>query len=488
MGLLTEKITIRWNGKTKQHFIDKGYEFTKLRESFEINVFDLPHNSHYKVDCKCDRCNKISNMTWQSYNDYTKNTGKYYCCNCAKKLYGGDNLRKALLVKNGVSFKDWCFDNLSTEQFNQIMLRWDIDKNHKSPDQVSYSSGGFNRKGYWFKCLNNPKHESELKDISSFTTGNGTLDCIQCKSIASTNPEYIDFFINVEDAKKYSHASNKKTMLKCPYCGYEKNMCVANLIKEGFGCPCCSDGISYPEKFMRSFFDQINADYVYQLGKSIYDWCDNHIYDFYVKDYNCIIEINGLQHYDRTYETHKYVKRLEEEQDNDILKKCLAYSNGISEYIILDGRYSTINWIKNSIMNSTLSNMYDLSTVDWEKCHKDARSSYVKTACDFWNNGSSISKISDVMKLGYNTIQGYLKRGNNLNLCTYDPSFRKTIRCVSTGEIFSSSADACKKYDLNSSNLSICLHGHTVSCGKHPITQEKLLWEFYKTSNKEVTN
>ena len=55
--------------------------------------------------------------------------------------------------------------------------------------------------------------------------------------------------------------------------------------------------------------------------------------------------------------------------------------------------------------------------------------------------------------------------------------FKKVV-CLTTGEIFNSCKEAIEKYDAK--NLSKCLTGKIKHCGCHPITGEKLEWEYYK--------
>jgi group I intron endonuclease len=51
------------------------------------------------------------------------------------------------------------------------------------------------------------------------------------------------------------------------------------------------------------------------------------------------------------------------------------------------------------------------------------------------------------------------------------------IRCINTGEIFNSISEASRKYNVPQPNISKCLKGERQSAGKHPITNEKLLWK-----------
>ena len=76
-------------------------------------------------------------------------------------------------------------------------------------------------------------------------------------------------------------------------------------------------------------------------------------YDIYIPSINCIIENHGIQHYNKGFE---FIggRTLEEEQENDKYKKCVANKNGVENYIIIDCRKSTKEWVEQSVMQSYL--------------------------------------------------------------------------------------------------------------------------------------
>lgn len=97
--LLTKKVITKWNGRTKQYYIDKGYQFTKIGDELEINVFDLKPYSEVKVEVQCDYCGKKYTISYASYLE-TERNGKIACKQCAhfrssetvKERYGVDNI------------------------------------------------------------------------------------------------------------------------------------------------------------------------------------------------------------------------------------------------------------------------------------------------------------------------------------------------------------------------------------------------------------
>lgn len=251
--------------------------------------------------------------------------------------------------------------------------------------------------------------------------------------IATTNKELIPYFVNTEDIYTYTYASSKKTLTTCPDCGYEKKMVISSLSKQGFSCPRCSDGISYPEKLMFSVLEQLKENkqidnFIYQYTKTNNKWCGKYKYDFYFEKegQEYIIETHGEQHYK---EEHGKWAKLDEVQENDKNKKELAIYNGIKEknYIITDCRKSDFEFIKNNILSSKLEQMFNLNKIDWIKCGEYTCKNLVKEICDYWhlhneinNEELTTSDLAKEFKISNTTILRYLKRGTKLDWCNYD--------------------------------------------------------------------
>lgn len=58
---------IKWSGASIKHYQNKGYEFTKRLDEFEVNLIDLSHSSKVKIKIQCDYCLKIIEKTYQNY-------------------------------------------------------------------------------------------------------------------------------------------------------------------------------------------------------------------------------------------------------------------------------------------------------------------------------------------------------------------------------------------------------------------------------------
>jgi hypothetical protein len=265
--------------------------------------------------------------------------------------------------------------------------------------------------------------------------------------IYTLRKDLVKYFVNEKDSIGKRPFSTEIVKLKCPICGFEKEDKCSNLSNNGFSCPRCGDGISYPEKIIRNLLLQVDCDYKYQ---KIFNWSNRKRYDFYISKMSLICEVNGCQHYKTSFETIGG-RTLEEEQENDKYKEQLAKDNGIKYYIQLDCRKSELEWIKNSVLNSELNELFDLSNIDWELCEDYYNVNLQNKVVDLWNEKNSINYIKEITKLSNTTIRLYLKNMTSLGLCDYNPQdeikrtlftsdsvppITKYLRCKETRRVF----------------------------------------------------
>lgn len=287
-----------------------------------------------------------------------------------------------------------------------------------------------NEKWYRGECLDCGYNEIWFREDRPHTD----IGCTCCSGLvlvkgkndlATTNPEVLDFLTNPQEG--YEHTKGEHIWLNttCPLCGFQKKMYIINLALGKYTCSNCSDGISYPEKFLINVFNQLNIEYIHQFSRKYAAWCDKYKYDFWLKNKNAIVEVNGLQHYEDNSRSKK-----ENVQKNDRIKYNLAMKNNINNYIVIDARKSTKDYIKNSIENSKLASMFDLSKIDWKICDLNAYKSYVIYACDRWNEGASVKQIAKELKLSTTCICTYLRRLKNTDLVNNYTSTESRIRSL----------------------------------------------------------
>lgn len=372
--------------------------------------------------------------------------------------------RSRLCIKKGT-----CIDVnvLDIQKGSEVLVEIECDGcyNHIFIPYFSYNHYVDNNNCYYCnKCVKNNKQ--------------------RWRNISETHPELINYFVNKEDAITYSHGSNKNVNLKCPECGYIQNMKICNFINRGFSCQRCGDGISYPEKFIMSLFIQLNIEFIFQLSKKNFKWCQDYRYDFYIPDINCIVEVQGGQHFKES----KRGRNLQKEQENDVIKERLAKENNINQYICIDCRNSNIDWIKQSILKSDLLELIDFKfekdNINWIECHKYACNSFVKKASEMWNNGlTNTLEIAKELKVSQGTAIKYLKDGAKLKYTSYLPNYNrdevsKPVRCINTNEIFKSQEEAGRIYGVEGGSISRCCRRISSYAGKNSITKQPLKWEY----------
>jgi hypothetical protein len=348
------------------------------------------------------------------------------------------------------------------------------------------------RSWYKYQCLN----DGYIGNVSGSSIDNGS-GCPVCSNppkvivngindMWTTAPEQAKLLANPEDGYKYSRCSNKRLDWKCPNCGnIIKNNSIHNVYYKGLSCSMCSDGISYPNKLIYNILEQIIPNQHIAEYK-----INNKRYDEYLINLNCIIEMQGLQHYTQSFKG----KSFSTEQQNDKLKQEIALKNGIQNYIIIDAKYSDLEYIKNNIINSQLSNLLDLSKINWDKADKKSQTSLVKKSCELWNKGiHSTIDIGKQLNIHHTIISNYLKRGTKLNWCNYDAKYARnhkynytnnkiknkigiSVICTTTNKVFQSISDASKFYHTYGKGISLCCQHKKEFSGK--FNNILLKWEY----------
>lgn len=185
-------------------------------------------------------------------------------------------------------------------------------------------------------------------------------------------------------------------------------------------CPVCSDGISYPNKFIRSLLEQLDvSDLKFEYSPK---WVGRYRYDSYFvyRDKKYIVEMDGGFHYDQYFRDQTPEKVIL----RDKIKEKLAEQHNI-ELIRIDCQLSDKDYIKQNILDSVLSEIFDLSNIDWNECHANSLKSMVKQACDLYEEGYSSTKIAKKLNCSAGTIMRYLKMGAEISWCNYPKPKKK---------------------------------------------------------------
>lgn len=309
------------------------------------------------------------------------------------------------------------------------------------------------------------------KDRCPYCTNRKVL--VGFNDMLTTHPEIAELLVNKDDGVKYTYITQTKLKFKCKVCGKinETKPCYVS----SDSCKYCRDGISYPEKFMLGFLDQVNVDYIYQLSSVDFKWCANYRYDFYfeLNGESYIVETNGGQHY-KVHENSCFTS-AKENMINDENKKKLA-EKYVDHYIVIDCRRSEMGFLENAIRNSELTLVFDMNKISFKKCQLNVLTSMKIKVCEAYQNGMNPKEIRAKYHLSRSAVATYLKQGSDAGLCDYTPEKcnlrikSHPVICLDNMETFDKIADAVEKYNISAGTiLSSCKQHRSVDseCGLH---------------------
>lgn len=413
-------------------------EITKMKEKLEFQ-------------CKC------GNHFYRNFHNM-RNQKSYYCKECLKRQFSD---------KCKLSHDDY-LKKLIQKDINTIIP---IEKYQTAKTKILHKCTVCN---YKWKVT-----PSNILSNYGCPCCNGG-HCIQgYNDIATTNFEMFQLLKNKNDAYNHTEQSNIPLEFICPYCSNEIKISPATIYRRGLSCRICGDGISTPNKFIEQILLQSNINY---YPEYIFTWSKGKRYDFYIPEYNTIIEVMGIQHYQES-RFGNGSRTLKEEQENDLLKENLALNNGIKYYFKLDCKSSDFKYMKKSFIKSNLPNLLHIYNINYEKCYKNSLKSKVIQAIDLWNKGYKTLEIAKHLKLSQKTIILYLHCGNNIGLCKYN-GLNKEVICITTGEHFSSIKSANLKYDTN--KIGNCCRGEIKYITNK--FNQKFEWKFYKDYLKSIAS
>ena len=364
----------------------------------------------------------------------------------------------------------------------KIIESFCIKKNEIQPNGIRAKS-----QVWWYKvqCLDcgyeyySPRGKIiSRKDKCALCSGRVVVRGVN--DLYTTSPHIIKYLYDKNDGYKYSKGSNKKVMCVCPFCGYKKEVNICNLINHSFYCDICSDNISYPNKVFINILQQLNVNFIAEYSP---EWIGKKRYDFYLKDYNAIIEADGKQH----IEECKFMIPFEEQNKIDKYKDLMAFENNI-KMIRIDCSKSEINFIKDNILKSELSKLLDFSNIDWTEVEKFTTSNLLLKACQLKkeNDLYTTSEIGKILSISQGTISRWLKIGNDLGLCkynskeemsrngkrqyhgdkeilVYDINNNFLFECSSIKELAETSKEKLGKY-ISRASISKCCNNHISQC------------------------
>lgn len=281
--MLIENQTVQmiWATRNKRMYMQKGYTFTKLGDTFEVRVEDLSKGSKAKIKVKCDYCGKIINVIWGDYLRCKDN--EYACKKCRQRKTSDKNLfvRQEYLYSSALNFcksKGYTF----LTKINDI-------KNSETR--------------VYYECLKHGVHNSK---IYSLLLGFGCPKCayeekganrrLSIEQIDEEISQYGGIWVNKDE---YQGWRIKNLIILCPICGKPFTTSYNSYVKRGGQfCSECSKCKSKGEKTISIFLEKNNILFVTE--HRFEDCRDKYSlpFDFYLPDLNVCIEFHGIQHYE----------------------------------------------------------------------------------------------------------------------------------------------------------------------------------------------
>lgn len=295
-------------------------------------------------------------------------------------------------------------------------------------DRKKIYVNGTLRKIYNYEC-EICKNKDSIQEYS-LSRGHGCNVCANQKikvginDMWTTDPDLASLLEDPNEGYSNMRSTKRKTNWKCPICGnIVKNITINQMAKQrNVPCPKCSDGISYPNKFMYYILKSLNENFIREYTP---DWISPKKYDFslYKNGEKYIIEMDGgLGHGNRVFSNS--IRTVEDGINIDNYKDNMAKKHG---YIVIRincdyGHEDRFEYIKTAIVNSELKNILDFKNINFNNIDSSSQKSVLKECCDIYNLG--ITKTQDIAKvvdIHRSTVTKYLNKGAKLGWCNYNP-------------------------------------------------------------------
>lgn len=315
----------------------------KMEEKFSTEKYEIIYagqNSSERSVIKCLSCNKIVTI---NTGELFRNRKKFLCSNC-----------NSILRKDTIKNREIVLSKIKEKGYNIEFFMSKQSENGNSGDMVR------------FACL-------KCENINTFFVGNiiknnSNVDCKYCSG-QKISKDHIIFKQELEERypNKFTLLTNyvdvkHNIKVRCNDCNFIRVIKPAQLLRSGY-CPKCGKNGSKGEERVREWLESNNIKY--ETQKYFKEWdIGIHYFDFYLPEYNTIIEYHGIQHYSYNPYFHKTVENYEYRKEKDELKKNKAIEKGIN-YISI--KYTNFNKIE-KILDSIFQGSTTISKESRGKC------------------------------------------------------------------------------------------------------------------------
>ena len=366
--IVTEKVLIEVNNKNLKIFRKKFGSDIEIGLN-EISVRDLSKGSHFKLEVKCDSCGVIKTIEWRAYLKFTKDESEIYCCQKCNNV----KVRKTNLEKYGVV----CNSQLESNK-EMVRKKWenktDEERNiisaiTKETNNIKYGYSYYSqteefKNRFREACLDkygvtNPSYSDDIKmkrvetKLKKFGKVNNSQTTewrdamkqswenkseVEVKKIVNSrhNTTIERYgFSSYSQTDEFKEKYKETCRSKYGYDSHNQSPLIHKKQQEsGFKSEQFLDtGLNYQGTyelhFLEKFYEKITIDKTipirYELNEKI------HFYhpDFYLPEYNLIVEIKSKYTYDS-------------ELDKNLAKKEYSIKSGYNFIFIIDKNYEEL--------------------------------------------------------------------------------------------------------------------------------------------------
>ena len=284
--------------KTNEEFLNELKEKNVHYNNNDIEILEEYKRTHDKILCHCNICN---NDFYKTPHDLLE--GKY-CQKCSISATGKDKLKTHSQFLREIQEINPNIEILGEYKGSHIKIKYRC----KVCDTISEQTPTVMLQGHGCQnCAN--KKISECRKLKQ-------------EEVERRFDEIKEYVKIIGDYK----GVNKKIKCECTICGYQWETVPNVLWFMGCKCPQCS--FSHGETKIKDYF--INHSIYYKSQQKFDDLRGVHngllSYDFYLPDYNCLIEFQGEQH----EKSIKYFgkEKFKSQIEHDKRKRDYAEANG----------------------------------------------------------------------------------------------------------------------------------------------------------------
>lgn len=289
--LISDIVKVKWNSKTKRHYVEHGYTYTKMVDMFDCNVNDLTNGSNIKVKVKCDYCSCEYEIQWYIRYKQTINgvVHKDACQKCAEL-----KSQEALKMKYGTSIlsdidgvndkriktnieKYGCENPFGNKEVQRKIKLTNIDKygveNPAQNDEIQEKIKNTNLNKYKCECV---FQSEEIKEKSKATC----MEKYGYENYMQYAKEYSLF--TGENSPHWSGGDGQSHQWNFEYIDWRNGV----LEKDNFQCQCCGVNQQLEAHHIQNWSNNIDLRFVIDNGIILCHKCHMLFHSLYSRKNN----------------------------------------------------------------------------------------------------------------------------------------------------------------------------------------------------------